>query len=185
MPVEGRDAQLVARCLAGEAEAFGELYAAHGLRIRAYLLRSGFSPADADDLTQEVFLRVHKALGTFDAQRGRFSTWLSAIARNVARRRWARRAAPENFDPQLAAETLAAPDNPGGGQLREQLDAVGACVGELPAELAAVVRLRYADSRTTRGIAAAVGLPESTVRLRLREAQQRLQRCLRRKGFVE
>ena len=183
---EVTDAQLVERSLAGDGVAFRALYTAHAPRIKSYLLRSGFSDADADDLTQDVFLRVYRALITFDPQRGWFGGWLSAIARNVARRQWSRRDRPENFDPGLAQETLAGPDDTrADASAREETDAVRACVQRLPQELATVIRLRYVQGRTTRGIADIVGLPESTVRLRLRQAQQRLEECLRAKGFVE
>jgi RNA polymerase sigma-70 factor (ECF subfamily) len=155
-------------------------------RVRAYLLRSGFGPADADDLAQETFLRAFRSLATFEVERGSFVRWLGAIARNVARRRWHRRREPDSFDPELAEEMFAAPDNPGESpEAREEFQAVRACVDALPAELARIVRLRYVEGRTTRGVSAAAGLPEATVRLRLKEACALLAECLRGKGFLE
>jgi RNA polymerase sigma-70 factor (ECF subfamily) len=179
------DAQLVRDALSGTASAFEALHAAHGGRIQAYFLRSGFRPADADDLTQETFLRAYRSLGTFDAGRGAFSAWLSAIARNVARRRFARRRDPQDFDPQLAEDTLAATENPAETAAgREEVDAVRDCVAELPEELGRLVRLRYVEARTTRGVSRAAGLPEATVRLRLGEARAAIRRCLKSKGIL-
>ncbi len=184
--LEDQDAQLVEGVLAGERPAFEALYGRHAGRVIAYFLRSGFSGADADDLTQEVFLRVHRSLDTYDAARGAFRTWIGAIARNVARRHWSRNKAAESFDSQLAEEVFAAADNPHTSpQVREEIDALQQCVGELPQELAAMVKLRYVQGRTTRGIAGITGLPESTVRLRLRQAQEMLERCLRQKGVLD
>ena len=181
-----RDSQLVLACLAGERAAFEALYGAHAARAKAYFMRSGFALSDADDLLQETFLRVHKSLGTFNAERGSFSSWLAAIARNVARRSWARRSDPENFDPEIAEEVLADTDNPRETpELREQLAMLRDCVAELPRELSSVVNLRYVRGRTTRGVAAITGLPEATARLRLRQATEALERCLRRKGVVD
>ena len=179
------DGQLISRALAGEGSAYEGLYEAHARRIMAYLLRSGFARADADDLLQETFLRAFRSLGTFDDARGSFRTWVSAIARNVARKHWQRRSEAEDFDPELAEDVLVAADNPTEtAAAREEMDAVGECVAALPEELRRIVRLRYVEGRTTRGVAAAAGIPEATVRLRLKEAHARLQQCLKARGVM-
>ena len=67
----------------------------------------------------------------------------------------------------------------------EEIRAVGKCVADLPAELANLVRLRYVDALTTRGIAQAAKMPEATVRSRLAEAVKALEKCLKSKGFVK
>jgi RNA polymerase sigma-70 factor (ECF subfamily) len=181
--VDAGDLELIGRCAAGDRRAFDALYAAHAGRVRAYLRRQGFAAADVDDLGQETFVRVFKSLATFDAARGTFRQWLGAVARNVARRHWQRRAAPQSFDPELADELFAADEPPGTSAAeREHLAAVTACVGELPRAAAALVRLRYVEGRTTRAIAEAVGLPEATVRLRLKEALAALAAHLRARG---
>ena len=179
------DLELISRCLAGDSGAFERLYAAHARHMAAYFLRSGFDSADADDLTQETFVRVFRSLDTYDQRRGSFRLWLSAIARNVARRSWSRRADGESFDPELAEQTLAASvDESESPEAREEVAAVRDCVSALPAELGGIVRLRYVEGRTTRGIAAFTGIPEATVRLRLKEAQGMLEQCLKGKGFL-
>jgi len=184
--VEPDQGQLIARAAAGDEAACAALHGAHAGRVRAYFLRSGFALADADDLAQETFLRTFRGLGTYDPRRGAFVSWLGAIARNVARRRWRRRAQPDSFDPDLAEDMFPAEANPAETpEAREEIEAVRDCVAALPAELERVVRLRYVDGRTTRGIAEATGLPESTVRLRLAEAAERLAAALRKKGFLE
>lgn len=180
------EAILIEQSLTGDAAAFGRLYALRAAGVKAYFLRVGFGEAESDDLLQGVFVRVHRSLGTFDAGRGAFGAWLGAIARNVARRAWQKRPEPEHFDPELAEETLAAEDDPASEPAaREEALAVRRAVAELPEALAAVVRLRYIEGRTTRGIAAATGIPESTVRLRLEEARERLGEMLRARGIGE
>jgi len=184
--VSDSEAQLVRQCLAGDESALQSLYQRHAGGIMAYLTRSGFSRADADDLAQETFVRAFNSLGTFDSSRGSMAGWLAAIARNVARRHWNRRGDARDFDPQLAEQTLAVEDNPGSAaQADEENDAVGDCVATLPDDLARIVRLRYVEARTTRGIAGATGIPEATVRLRLSEAMAALERCLKSKGILE
>jgi RNA polymerase sigma-70 factor (ECF subfamily) len=183
--VDEQDSQLIRRCLSGEASAFEALYGAHAGRIVAYFLRSGFARADADDLTQETFTRAFRSLHTFDAERGAFRPWLATIARNVARKRWGRRAEPGNFDPELAEDVLAGADDPhAAAQQREEIEAVRDCVSRLPEELARIVSLRYVEGRSTRGVAAATGIPEATVRSRLAEAHERIERCLADKGVM-
>jgi len=185
VPVDDEQRQVIERAVSGDEGARKALYDAHARRVKAYFLRSGFAEADADDLVQETFVRAFRSLATYDAARGEFRAWLAAIARNAARRRWSARPAPESFDPELAEQTLTAPDNPGESAERlEEIDAVRGCIGELPGELKRVIRLRYVEGRTTRGIAAAVDRPEATVRLRLEEARRLIERCLRGKGVT-
>jgi len=178
--------ETIEKALLGDAGACRAIYDAHARWVKAYFVRSGFPEADADDLVQETFLRALRSLGTYDPGRGAFRAWLATIARNAARRRWSSRPAPENFDPELAEEVLAAPGNPGETpEAREETAAVRSCVGELSAELQLVIRLRYVEGQTTRGIAAATKLPEATVRLRIEDARRRIEKCLRGKGVVD
>lgn len=184
------EGQLVSRAASGDSAAWRELYDAHAGRVVAYLLRSGFAHGDADDLTQDTFLRALRSLRGFDPARGAFAAWLGAIARNVARKHWHRRGQPDNFDPDLAADVLADPaDGPNAGAAeaarREEMDAVADCIARLPEELARIVRLRYVEGRTTRGVAEAAGTPEATVRVRLAETHDRLRQCLKSKGVIE
>jgi len=184
LPVDEREQ--IERAARGDKAAFEQLYAAHGKRATAYFLRSGFAPATADDLTQETFIRVYKFLSTYDPLRGSFAGWLSTIARNIARKHWSRRTGGEHFDPLLADEVFSAPVNPSSSpEALEEVSAVRGCVDKLPDELGRLVRLRYVDGRTTRGIAAVVAMPESTVRVRLSQALLQLQECLRTKGFLK
>ena len=183
--MDEQDTGLIQRCLKGEARAYETLYHAHAGRVAAYFLRSGFVHADADDLTQETFVRAFRALGTFDAARGTFRRWLAEIARNVARTHWARRKQVELFDAELAEKTFLAVENPSETpEAREELAALSDCVGRLPEELWQVVRLRYVEARTLRGVAEAANMPEATVRLRLKEAMALLGRCLKQKGLL-
>jgi RNA polymerase sigma-70 factor (ECF subfamily) len=180
------DSQLVEQCRAGQPSAFEELYRAHSRRLKAYFCRCGFNHADADDLLHDAFARAWGSLATFDSQRGQFGAWLAAIARNVARRQANRRGDARDFDPQLAEHTLVATDNPGlSAQEAEELIALRECISFLPDEPSRLVRMRYIEALTTRGIAQATGTPEATVRLRLSEAMAALERCLNSKGVLK
>ena len=182
----GEDQELIAAARAGDSAACERLHALHAARTRAYFRRCGFSQADADDLVQETFLRVYRALAEFDPAKGGFPAWLGTIARNLARKRWAQRPLAQTFDAALAEDMFVAADAPGDTpEAREEAQAVRDCVARLPGELARLVRLRYVDGRTTRGVAEAAGLPEATVRARLQEARALLAKCLKGKGVLE
>jgi len=176
---------MVARCLRGEPGSFEAIHAAHSRRVMAYLLRSGFSVHDAEDLCQDIFVRVVKSLKKFDESRGALGAWIATIARNVARKRWRRKASRWlDFDPELAEETLSGGDDPSGAtEAVETIEALDDCIGRLPGELQQMIRLRYVEGRTTRGISSAVGMPEATVRLHLDKARDILRRCLESKGI--
>jgi RNA polymerase sigma-70 factor (ECF subfamily) len=162
--------------------AFEQVYRQYAPGVGVYFRRSGFPPADADDLVQETFINVLRSLATFDPGRGTLGTWLAAIARNVARKRWQRRVDAGVMDAELADAALAAPADQAAS--REELSAVGQCVEALPPDLRRLVRLRYVDGLTTRAIAQEAGLPEATVRLRLAEAVGVIETGLRDKGIA-
>ena len=179
------DGQLIERIAQGDQEAFDAFYAARAGRVRAYFQRCGFKSFDVEDLTQETFIRAYRSIETFDPDKGKAGAWLGAIARNLARSHWSRRSAGEPFDSQLAEAMYADPDNPSDtAQTREELDALADCIRQLPAMLALLVRLRYVEGRTTRGVAQAASMAESTVRARLEEAHSALARCLGGKGVI-
>ena len=69
---------------AGDREAFAWLYEAHVDRVYHYLLRRMGQPADAEDVTAEVFIRAMKALKSFEFRRAPFVAWLLRIAHNTA-----------------------------------------------------------------------------------------------------
>jgi RNA polymerase sigma factor (sigma-70 family) len=74
---------LVRHCLAGDQHAWQQLVASQHRRIYAICYRFTGSAGDAEDLTQEVFLKLYRNLKSFDAERGSFQTWITALARNL------------------------------------------------------------------------------------------------------
>jgi RNA polymerase sigma-70 factor (ECF subfamily) len=181
-----RTGDWLARAQRGDTAAWFELHTARAGALKAYFLRSGFDHADADDLTQDTFVRAFRSFNTFDPERGSLSTWLAAIARNIARKRWQKADPPDHLDPELAEEVFGVLESPDGSAAdREELDALSRCIDRLPPELARIVHLRYVQGRSIRGITTAIEMPESTVALRLREINGLLARCLRGQGFEE
>src|SRR5207247_4564987 len=76
-------AALVRRCVAGDAEAWEELVRQSHRRIYNICYRFTNSADDAEDLSQEVFIKVYRTLTSYDASKGAFGTWLTTMTRNL------------------------------------------------------------------------------------------------------
>lgn len=81
-PPDPAEAQVLARAQAGDHHAFAQLYALHKRRIYSLCLRMVSNVAEAEDLTQEAFLQLHRKISTFRGDSA-FSTWLHRLAINV------------------------------------------------------------------------------------------------------
>src|SRR3984957_8169130 len=77
------DFSLVSRCLRGDEPAWEELVRVHTRRVYGLCFRFTNSGSEAQDLTQEVFLRVFRTLKTFRSTEGSFATWLARVTRNL------------------------------------------------------------------------------------------------------
>jgi len=77
------DAQLVQQCLRGEGPAWEELVRRHTRRVYGLCYRFTGNSAEAEDLTQEVFLRIYRTLQSYRAAFGGFPTWLTSVTRNL------------------------------------------------------------------------------------------------------
>jgi RNA polymerase sigma-70 factor, ECF subfamily len=130
------------------------------------------SPADAEDLAQEAFVRLWRALPLYDG-RASFSTWIYAIARNTClselrKRRSRLLAVPgEPEEPRVAGGRVPA------SEANLRLDCA-ALVNALPEPQRQVVRLFYLEDRSYEEVAALLGMPINTVRSHLHRARRRL-----------
>lgn len=111
------DADTLARAQAGDHHAFAQLYAQHKRRIYSLCLRMVGNPAEAEDLTQEAFLQLHRKIATFRGDSA-FSTWLHRLAVNVVLMQLRKKGLPvtsldEAMDPtreDAPARSFGAPD---------------------------------------------------------------------------
>src|SRR5262252_1182504 len=76
-------AMLVRRCIAGDAGAWEEIVQRYHRRIYNICYRFAGSGDDAQDLTQEVFIKMYKTLSSYDLERGAFMTWVTTMTRNL------------------------------------------------------------------------------------------------------
>ncbi len=175
MPDES-DERLMLRFQAGDVRAFEVLVRRHRTPVFSFLVRLTGDRARAEDLCQEVFLKVVKASGGWE-ERARFQAWVYAIARNLAVDE-ARRAALRRSEPLDAPAAAArASDDPGPDRgaaaalVRPKLEAA---LAALPPEQREVFLLReYAGLRFAE-IAEVTQAPENTVKSRMRYALEAL-----------
>ncbi len=183
------DRELVDRARAGDATAFGQLVRRHQARIHrlaAHLLRSR---AEAEDVTQETFIRAYRALGRFDGRSEPY-TWLYRIAVNLSlnalRARKARRATGDSDDPRfdaLAAEVRSADDPPADAAQRQLYEALARGIDALSETLRTTLVLVCVDGRSHEEAAAILGAPEGTIAWRVHEARKKLRLYIAREGF--
>jgi RNA polymerase sigma-70 factor, ECF subfamily len=185
------DEILLSRFHEGHVDAFEELLSRYRRPVFNFVLRSVRSVPAAEEILQEVFLRVVQRSGDFRGQ-SKFSTWLYTIARNqcidhgrkMSYRRHASLDAPmrggeDEHGPTLmdrvAAEAPGSDRTAIGKQLR---DALARAIEELPDDQREVFLLRQVQNLAFKDIATIVGTSENTVKSRMRYALERLQQAL-------
>jgi RNA polymerase sigma-70 factor (ECF subfamily) len=165
---------LLARLRAAEPRAFEELVIAYQHRVYGLALRMLGRAAEAEDAAQEVFLRVHRALGGFRGE-SRLSTWLHAIASRVCLTRLAERRRRGEPDGAALQDLPDGGADPEGAAARGELEAaLSAALDALEPERRVVVVLRDVEGLSYQEIAAALAVPVGTVRSRLSRARAEL-----------
>jgi len=180
------DAQLVERCLSGQDAAWEELVKIHSRRVYSICYRFTSSDAEAQDLTQDVFLRVFKNLKSFRSGEGLFAVWLTRLTRNLLidhyRRTRLDRATESLEDQGPAIEEQSAMMSRTEGMLagREASELLQAALQKLSPDLRETVILRDIEELEYREIAQVLSVPEGTVKSRLNRGRAELARVLRR-----
>jgi RNA polymerase sigma factor (sigma-70 family) len=174
-------AGVVERFVAGDPAALRALYDAHATEVHGFALRCLRAHHDAEDVTQQVFVRAWRGRHTFDAARGTIGAWLHGIARRQVAERLSARSRDAVVD--AAAVDAAGVAGPGGVRDRRELGVsdrvieavvVADELNRLSVEQRRVVRLAFYDDLTHGQIAAVTGLPLGTVKSHLRRGLQRL-----------
>ncbi len=165
-----------------DRQAFLALFRHFAPRVKAYLKRQGADFAVADDLAQDVMLKVWRRAAAFDTAKASAATWIYAIARNTQIDAFRRTRRPEVDidDAALVADsTPLADDAVAHG---ERQDRVRDALATLPVEQATVVRMSFFLHKAHAEIANELSLPLGTVKSRLRLAFGRLREALREDG---
>jgi RNA polymerase sigma factor (sigma-70 family) len=184
------DATLVERCLNGEDAAWEDMVKSHTRRVYAICYRFTGRESEAQDLTQEVFLRVFRTLKTFRSGEGSFIVWLTRVTRNLLidhYRRTRLDRASDSIEDQLPvleergsagarADTLLAG--------REASEILQYGLGKLSPELRETVILRDIQELEYKEIAEVLHVPEGTVKSRLNRGRAELARVLRKQRIL-
>ena len=185
------DSSLVSRCLRGDETAWEDLVRQHTRKVYALCYRFTGSGSEAQDLTQEVFLRVFRTIRSFRSTEGSFGTWLSRVTRNLLidhYRRTRQDRVTDSIEEQLpmmeeeGAAASARPDHALAG--REASEILQATLQRLSPDLREAVILRDLQEMEYREIAEVLQIPEGTVKSRINRGRAELARLLRKQKLA-
>lgn len=191
------DAQLVGllvrRCVAGDAAAWEEIVQRYHRRIYNICYRFAGTGDDAQDLTQEVFIKMYRTLSSYDVGRGAFMTWVTTMTRNLLVDHFRKTkqdrmtdsidAAPsEHEDAMPLSDQIQDKSLPPDARVesRETGESVHRALQKLSPELREAVILRDLQDLDYREIAAVLKVPEGTVKSRINRGRAELARLLQR-----
>lgn len=183
------DLELVKQCLAGKESAWESLLRGHSRKVYNLCYRFTGRTAEAEDLTQEIFIKVFQTLRTYDSAQGAFSTWLNRVARNHLvdhYRRTRKDRATSSLEDELAG--LEAASSPTSGPVarvesRERREVLQAALDRLSPDLREAVILRDLQDLDYAEIAQVLGVPPGTVKSRINRGRLELARVLKRMGM--
>lgn len=168
------DAELITLVTQGDQFALEALYERYSRAVYSFALRIVGDPSIAEELLQEVFVRVWQQGGSFRSSRGTLITWLLSITHNMSidevRRRNRRPQKAESAEPEmlLAALPDERMDVEGEAWLSSLRDTIQQALQQLPANQREVIELAYFQGLTQREIAETLGEPLGTIKTRMR-----------------
>lgn len=174
-----RDFPLVDQCLRGDAAAWETMVQSYGARIRRMARKYRDFRNDADDLTQEVFVRVYCHLNSYRADSGSFENWVVRVGRNLlidhlraSRRRQQLGGSDELDDTKLKDRRGIPADS--WVEKNESAEAIRKGLESLPLELREVVVMRYLEGVSYQEMAERLGVPEGTIKSRINRGRAKL-----------
>lgn len=183
------DAQLVELCLQGHPSAWAQLVQRHSTRLYQLFYRFTGNRQQAEDLTQDVFLRVFQSLASYRPAEGSFKTWITTIGRNLLtdsyrKGHWDRQTSSldeEGIGVTKHPATGPSPESAAGSQ--ELGTRIEEALRTLRPELREAVILRDLQELDYREIQHVLGVPEGTVKSRINRGRIELARALERMGL--
>ncbi|MFZ9347910.1 MAG: RNA polymerase sigma factor [Arenimonas sp.] len=177
-----RDHARAQRALGGDAGAFAEIVRSHQKLVWHMAWRMLQHRQEAEDCSQEVFLRVHRSLGQFRGESA-LATWIGRVAFSVALRmaqkRKLRLDIPNDFEPEAAFERIGSGEDVQEAHAEnEQIAALHAAIDQLPPLPRTVLGLHYRDGMAVADIAALMECPEGTVKSHLNRGRNSLKAAL-------
>jgi RNA polymerase sigma-70 factor (ECF subfamily) len=176
--MEFDERELIERCRSGDDTAFGELVDRYKDLVYGLIYRMAWDRSLADDLSQEVFLKIHRGLPYFRGE-ARLSTWIFRIVQNVCAQRRSGRRQDESLDGAAGdrpRRELGSVDGAFGGL--EDRDRLDKALAQLPANYRLLVVAHYVRGVQYEALAEALNLPLGTVKTHLYRAKRRLRELL-------
>lgn len=170
----------------GDEAALGRLYDRYGQLIFSLAMRIVRDSGTAEEVTQEVFVRLWRSAASFAAERGSVQTWLLRITHNLAlnevRRKQSRPVAADHFDWAVDGMVLVDPrqenDPALAAWLRERAEHIQRALAQLPTVQRRAIELAFFGGLSQAEVASALGEPLGTVKSRIRAGMQRLREVL-------
>jgi len=184
---------VIERCLAGEPDAWEEIVRTHNRRIYNICYRFTGSPDDAEDVAQEVFIKIYRTLSSYDSAKGAFTTWITTVTRNLLVDNYRKNKmdrlsesmdAPQGSDEDglTLSDQLAdrgpTPDDRMASLETQKL--VQQALLRVSPDLREALILRDLHDMDYKEIAAALRVPEGTVKSRINRGRTELARILQR-----
>ena len=182
------DRELVDRARQGDVEAFGQLVRRHQQRIHRLAIHMLRDRAEAEDVTQETFIRAYQALARFDGRSEPY-TWLYRIAVNLSlntiRARKSSRTTDDARIEAVVAETRpsAKADPPGDAARKEQYFTLCEGIDSLSETLRTTLILVCVDGKSHEEVGGILGAPEGTIAWRVHEARRKLKEFMAARGY--
>ncbi|MCU0348953.1 MAG: sigma-70 family RNA polymerase sigma factor [Saprospiraceae bacterium] len=168
------ETEIIAALKLGDKNALGEVYDRYSAALYGVVLRIVQSPEVAEEVVQDVFLKIFRNIGSFDENKGRFSTWVINVARNAAidatrTSEFKNRQKTDQFDFVVYRESHPATNNVDTIGLRE-------LVNKLDEKHRKVIDLAYFQGYTQSEIEQEMNIPIGTVKTRMRLAMKELRK---------
>ena len=175
---------LIERCLAGDQAAWEEIVRLHRRKVFNIAYKFVGKHDLAEDLTQDIFLKLYKSLDTFD-RRANFQTWLISVSRNLCidhyrSVRKERETINRDVDPSTLMPVSRDRSADSQLELRDRVQLLRAAMDTLPQTLRTAVLLRDIQELTYQEIADRLGVPEGTVKSRINRGRTELARQIQK-----
>ncbi|MFV0389295.1 MAG: RNA polymerase sigma factor [Pyrinomonadaceae bacterium] len=183
--------ELVRRCRAGDGTAWETIVSSYSRRIFNLAFRFTSNVSAAEDLTQEVFVRIYHTLGQYDSNQGNLSNWLMRLARNLIIDDYRKRQRnPQNSYAETVEDHsfhLRAVGTSAHKELekRELCNQVQEGIDKLPPDLRTCVILRDLEELSYKEIVEILDIPEGTVKSRINRGRIELAKILKRMRVVQ
>jgi len=193
--MQAETALMVRRCLNGDSSAWAEMVRTHHKRVYGLCYRFTGNATDAEDLTQDVFVKIYSNLSSFDAARGSLPVWITTMTRNLlvdnfrrTRNQRATGSLDEGWDtsddsrPARQIDRLMAGGiSPHDAAVKKELEKmVQEALAQVSVELREAVILRDLQDLDYKEIAQVLDIPEGTVKSRISRGRAELARLLER-----